>query len=698
MEFLDHTTVVVALLIVTMAVVMIAAAKAVQHDRAVKAIGPTQHIEQLHQSIRGLTEQESQKKEEIKSVEEELQQKRQAVLAAAGMQAEVDALVRRHDELSAEWEQMSTRREEVQKVRQETEKAQQAYLEVHCKLSEVSELLQGITEEYEAAKELLKQLEKMREEEAALKRTLVTLRTALEEAEKKIKEAEKAEAKRDGLAGEVRKLEGERDALRIEIDRAASELIALQGQLGAVTGRIATARAELEEQEILLAKQQQKVQAVTTEVEVKLEHLTRLQAEKDAFENAKQSSSMGGDKSETVSNALKELKEPPAFVADMRQWDEHVEHSEAEGLRRVQKRMASAGLTYSSRLIHAFHTAMKVNESTQLAVLAGISGTGKTQLPRHYAAGMGIGFMQVPVQPRWDSPQDLMGFYNYIEQRYRPTDMARVLYQFDQFREEIDPSETNNGMMLILFDEMNLARVEYYFADFLSKLESRPSRQKVRDQNARRDAEIELDIPASGEHSPRIFPGHNILFAGTMNEDESTQSLSDKVLDRANLLRFPAPAKMETSSRSRQESHRHARLTHEQWRNWQDASSKARSVDIVESLEKFSSCMTGMGRPFGHRLAQSIESYVEQYPAIESRDDRSRIALADQVDMRLLPKLRGLDVHDTAAEEGINELRDIAKDHLRDAELAKAIGESLDVAKKGTGSFVWHGVPRDPKV
>lgn len=84
---------------------------------------------------------------------------------------------------------------------------------------------------------------------------------------------------------------------------------------------------------------------------------------------------------------------------------------------------------------------------------------------------MGIGFLQVPVQPRWDSPQDLMGFYNYIEGKFRPTDMARALWALDELNN--DDAEQDR-MMMILLDEMNLARVEYYFSDFLSRLESRP--------------------------------------------------------------------------------------------------------------------------------------------------------------------------------------------------------------------------------
>jgi hypothetical protein len=57
--------------------------------------------------------------------------------------------------------------------------------------------------------------------------------------------------------------------------------------------------------------------------------------------------------------------------------------------------------------------------------LAGVSGTGKSLLPRRYAEAMG--FLQIAVEPRWDSPQDLLGFYNYIEKNYRATDLARII-------------------------------------------------------------------------------------------------------------------------------------------------------------------------------------------------------------------------------------------------------------------------------
>ncbi|WP_339378456.1 hypothetical protein [Calothrix sp. NIES-2100] len=75
------------------------------------------------------------------------------------------------------------------------------------------------------------------------------------------------------------------------------------------------------------------------------------------------------------------------------------------------------------------------------------------------------------MQPRCNSPQDLQGFYNYVEKKFKPTDLMRGLYQYNH------DSAMQDRIVIMLLDEMNLARVEYYFSEFLSKLETRRSYQ-----------------------------------------------------------------------------------------------------------------------------------------------------------------------------------------------------------------------------
>ena len=172
------------------------------------------------------------------------------------------------------------------------------------------------------------------------------------------------------------------------------------------------------------------------------------------------------------------------------------------------------------RIIRAFHTALKVNDLSPLTVLSGLSGTGKSQLPRAYARFFGIHFLHVPVEPGWDSPQDLLGFYDFVAERYRPTDRARALGHFDrQFAAEIGIDDDRNWderMLIILLDEMNLARTEYYFSEFLSRLEMRGPRGSAdQSDDSRGDAQIAIDLPyAEGEPPKHLYVPHNVCGSG----------------------------------------------------------------------------------------------------------------------------------------------------------------------------------------
>jgi tRNA A37 threonylcarbamoyladenosine biosynthesis protein TsaE len=178
--------------------------------------------------------------------------------------------------------------------------------------------------------------------------------------------------------------------------------------------------------------------------------------------------------------------------------------TEAEALHSVGQYLKAYNLKYSTRTVLAFHTALKINDHSQLTVLAGVSGTGKSLLPRRYAEAMGIHFLQIAVEPRWDSPQDLLGFYNYIEKNYRATDLARLLVHMDPY-ESAAPSnmDRRDHISLVLLDEMNLARVEYYFSEFLSRLEARPRYDEAGDERKRADAMIPIDIRGLKASHPR---------------------------------------------------------------------------------------------------------------------------------------------------------------------------------------------------
>lgn len=172
-------------------------------------------------------------------------------------------------------------------------------------------------------------------------------------------------------------------------------------------------------------------------------------------------------------------------------------------------------LYYNPRIIRLFIAGMS---TSRLMILQGISGTGKTSLPH----AMGI-FLNNPatiasVQPSWRDRTELFGYFNEFTKRFNETEVLKKMYE----------ATWNDQIYLTVLDEMNIARVEYYFAEMLSILEM-PSR----------DEWIVDLVPSGWANDPKhIDKGRfrlpqNMWFIGTANNDDSTFAISDKVYDRA---------------------------------------------------------------------------------------------------------------------------------------------------------------------
>ncbi|MFC6496362.1 hypothetical protein ACFP8Z_01775 [Gemmobacter lanyuensis] len=177
-----------------------------------------------------------------------------------------------------------------------------------------------------------------------------------------------------------------------------------------------------------------------------------------------------------------------------------------------------------------------------------------------------------------------------------------------------------------------------------------------------------------------------------MNEDESTQSLSDKVVDRANVMRFGAPKQIAKTKGGESQMPEEA-LSRAVWEKWCARGLQPTDQNRAEGrVNDMLALMQDFGKPFGHRLGRAILAYAGAYPEAEGVGDRVNMALADQIEMRLLPKLRGVDVEDR--NQQFDELKRKAADFGDDA-LADAIQASVDAATNGgTGQFVWKGVVR----
>ena len=156
--------------------------------------------------------------------------------------------------------------------------------------------------------------------------------------------------------------------------------------------------------------------------------------------------------------------------------------------------------------------------TTRIVILQGISGTGKTSLPYAFGKFVQKDTTVVSVQPSWRERTELYGYFNEFTKRYSETEFLRSIYEGNYYR---DPH-------LVILDEMNIARVEYYFAEMLSILEMP------------RQEEWKVDIvTAVWDNDPCLITGgtvqipNNIWFIGTINNDDSTFAVADKVYDRA---------------------------------------------------------------------------------------------------------------------------------------------------------------------
>jgi hypothetical protein len=176
---------------------------------------------------------------------------------------------------------------------------------------------------------------------------------------------------------------------------------------------------------------------------------------------------------------------------------------------------SSLGLYYKISDIRCMFAGMG---TSKLLILEGISGTGKTSLP--YA--LGKFFVNdstiCSVQPSWRDRTELVGYFNEFTKKFNETDFLRAVYE-STYRKDCN---------IIVLDEMNLARIEYYFAEFLSIMEM----PNINEWKIQLMSAPDPTDPAHLKDGKLLIP-QNVFFFGTANNDDSTFTITDKVYDRA---------------------------------------------------------------------------------------------------------------------------------------------------------------------
>jgi len=253
------------------------------------------------------------------------------------------------------------------------------------------------------------------------------------------------------------------------------------------------------------------------------------------------------------------------------------------------------GLFYDRKIISAFFAGMATSKTM---ILEGISGTGKTSLP--YAMGKFFSHDSsiIAVQPSWRDRAEMIGYLNEFTKKFNETDFLRSIYEAT-YRDDI---------CIVVLDEMNLARVEYYFAELLSLLEMPDP-----------DAWLIDIVPDNQPGDPKNFKNgkillpQNVWFIGTANKDDSTFTITDKVYDRATPIEINAKAAYIDAPQTDGVT-----FSHDYLNDLFRVANKdnALSLKALENLEKLDQFITkNMKVTFGNRIMKQIRAFVPVYVA-----------------------------------------------------------------------------------
>jgi len=341
--------------------------------------------------------------------------------------------------------------------------------------------------------------------------------------------------------------------------------------------------------------------------------------------------------------------------------------AEPQLLEHIKRYVAARGYYFDSETIHNYHVCLKTRP---FVILAGLSGTGKSKLTQLYAEAMGHTvqngrYLRVAVRPSWNDDRFLLGYLNSITGEYVIEPPLEFVVRAEEDRDNV---------YFFCLDEMNLAHVEYYFSQFLSALEEENPADRRIHLFSRATEERLKQQGRETDYGPMVIVPPNLLFTGTINVDETTQPLSDKVIDRANTLEFfevdldkvperqPPPDPILISAST--------------WKSYvvpqPDASYRDRVIEIGQILNQ-----AGLG--LGYRVLREIELYMANSAGLLEPD----VAFDLQVKQRILPRVRGT----TAIRDMLTNLLTYAKKNGFSRSLARLQEMERRLKRDGYTSF-----------
>jgi MoxR-like ATPase len=304
----------------------------------------------------------------------------------------------------------------------------------------------------------------------------------------------------------------------------------------------------------------------------------------------------------------------------------HLEH--------IETYIEQKGFYFNEGEITNFYLSLKTKP---FVILAGISGTGKTQLPRLFAEAIGMSkdqVIQIPVRPDWTDASDLIG-YTSLQGNFISKPLTEAI---------IKAKEDISKPHFFILDEMNLARVEHYFADFLSIIETR---FRTKTNEVKTDFLLlknQLKDANNAFLYDDIYWPENLYLIGTVNMDETTYPFSRKVLDRANSIEMNT-VELDWISKQKQKVDKLTNFTNANLKSEYIASIELTKTDklqveeALEMLKKMNKILEISNLHFAYRVRDEIIFYVLY--AKKEQLLKPEAAIDFQIMQKILPRVHG---------------------------------------------------------
>ena len=299
--------------------------------------------------------------------------------------------------------------------------------------------------------------------------------------------------------------------------------------------------------------------------------------------------------------------------------------TESQLLDHAKRHISARGYYFDDETVYNYHVCLKTRP---FVILAGLSGTGKSKLSQLYAEAIGHTvqnerYLRLAVRPSWNDDRYLLGYLDSISGTYVTEPAIEFVIQAERDRD---------NLYFFCLDEMNLAHVEHYFSQFLSALEEENPADRRIPLFSRATEDRLTQQGRAVERERVVIVPPNLLFTGTVNVDETTQPLSDKVIDRANTIEFFDVALDKVPQRQPAPDPVHLSAT--SWFSYvvpqPDTSYRAGIIEISKILNR-----AGLG--LGYRVLREIELYLANAAGLL----KPEVAFDLQIKQRILPRVRG---------------------------------------------------------